>query len=771
MTDRISAERWDLGTLALATAVVPLVWLAALGWSANKSAGTYDQVAQSLPLIQDLLEHAHGDFTQVSYRAELLGGAKIHDVFGTLPVFQLLGWLEVSVVPALNAVLFLTQIACAFFGVRLAYDVARLATGKLHRPRLLPILAIVLLSAFSPTLAWKMTTGHYEEVFGALLGISLVSLFLAQKNKTSSLTLLAMTVVVDLQAFQTKGQELVYGAVFFGLVIVAAMLPLHPLRKLVAPLLVTVGCLGLSLPKLAGMLAHVQSSDAARAIGGDSVVYSYITATFHDWLASMPWGLELIPSGREQGFWHEINFGFGPLVVLLAMLPWSRHRLLVGALAASFVVPILYSMNLPGVTFALTHLCPPLKAFRVPERAILAFALVLPAFATAALLARKCPKLAPGWKSKATLIASGLVLFVVPADLREVLAWGIVLAIVLQPLFQWTLPPRVPSSAVLLVLGLGSLSAFKERLRPYSTEESLIDSPAKIAREMRAAQPELASPLNRIVLHFDLDGYQTNTAYAVGLSSLSGYLNPPRRFLALEAALSGSEVNVLKNYFRLDETAPSFGALQPLYNVKFAAFPEEKKLRMAPLGETAGAAWFSKAITRVDSMNALADALHAVDKTLASEAHEQAWVVSSDDAVAIAGLPTVIAPDCSRARVRSASGEIGQQTFHISVDTPAACPLTVAMTFTTDLHATADGKPLTLFPSYGALTGVWVPPGSREITIEAEAVVPWWSRVAWFVGLALVLGAFVETWLLCGRERAVRAEARRNADLQTQCTT
>ncbi len=59
------------------------------------------------------------------------------------------------------------------------------------------------------------------------------------------------------------------------------------------------------------------------------------------------------------------------------------------------------------------------------------------------------------------------------------------------------------------------------------------------------------------------------------------------------------------------------------------------------------------------------------------------------------------------------------------VTTDAACPLTFAMNFTEDLRATAvlaDGqrRAVSVFPAYGALTGVIVPSHAQKILVRAE---------------------------------------------------
>jgi hypothetical protein len=749
---RLQAEQSDLANLALAAVAVPLVWVVALKWSPSLCVGSLDQVAQSFPLYQDLAAHAHGDWTHASYRAELLGGAKIHDVMGTLPLLQLFAWLGVGPAGAMNGVLFFAQIACAFFGARIALDAARLFSGKAVAASWGARLGVSVLTSFSPALAWKVTAGHHEEVFGTLLGVSVLALLLAARSGTVSLTLAVATLLVHLQAFQTKGQGIVYGALFLGPALAVAARAERPRRVLLVPVLVTAAALALSLPKLAGMVAHATSSDAARSLQGSGVIYSYITASLRDWAASIPWGMELVSSGRDASFWHEINFGFGPPLLLLLLLPWKRQRLLAWAVAVSVLIPVLFSMDAPGVAWTLSHVCPPIKAFRVPERSVLSFALVLPALASSALLTRDAPAPHRGW-AVATIVA-GIALFFVPQGVREVLVWAVPITLLLGPRLGWPAPASVPTYALLLTLGLGSLSAFKERLRPFAPEASLVDSPAKLAAKMRQAQPELNSALARIVLHFDLAGFQTNTGYVMGLSSLDGYLNPPRRFVALEAALSGAPENTLRNYYRLDEAAPAFAVLQPLYNVKFGAFPDHG-LRLSPIGETAGPAWFSASIARVAGMEQLATALHAEEKNLATVAHRESWIVDTDEAVVAAQLPSTVSPDCERAAVRAVRAEIGGQVIELGVDVPADCPLTVATNYAIDLRATTDSRPLTVFPAYGALTGIWVPAGTRVVVLAAEPVVPTWSRLAWWLGLGLVVWALWETWR--GGSAAARA--------------
>jgi hypothetical protein len=740
-----SHEVRDLWTLGVSALVTPLVWLFALGWNPTLLVGSHDEVATYLAAITDLVEHAHGDFALFSYGIDVVGGAKLHDVLGTLPVFHVCAWLGLSAFQALNVAAFVTQVLYAFLASRLVRELAFVFSGRDAWPSWPARIAILLLASFSPLMGWRVTTGHFAEVLGALFAVSVLTLMLSTRRGAPTFTLSLTTLALQLNALQTTGQQVVYGPVFLGVLLVAVLVYVRRPRALVLPALLTVTSVLLSLPKLAGMIDHARGTDASRGLTGASVIYSYITSTARDWLSSLPWESELISSHRELGFWHEVNFCFGPPLLLAAFLPWRKRPLIAIGFGVAFVLPLLFSVDAPGVAAALTTVVPPLRSFRVPARAMLAFSLMLPALAATAVLLAP-PDDSTRWKRPVlTATAVGVALFLVPPVVREVAIWLLALWFVLRrfPLGQ-RLPP-LPATVVMVALGLASLGAFKERLRPFPTYEAVVERPHALHEQLVSVRPELNSPLTRVLLGFEFGDLQTNSAWAMGLSSLSGYLNPPRRFVALEAALAGVPENDLKNYFRVDPADPAFPALRQLYNETIGAAPDGPRVRMFPLGDTAGTAWFSATMRDAPTMEELARVLNAAGEGLAAQAHAEDWVVSSDSAVEAASLPKALSEACGEATVAGVLAGHGVQSMRIRVHTDADCPLTVATNYATDLFAMARGVPLKVFPSYGALTGILVPKGTTELLLEARAEEPLWARLGALAGYGLLALTLMET--------------------------
>jgi hypothetical protein len=206
-------------------------------------------------------------------------------------------------------------------------------------------------------------------------------------------------------------------------------------------------------------------------------------------------------------------------------------------------------------------------------------------------------------------------------------------------------------------------------------------------------------------------------------------------------------------FFDVRPADRAFPVLRQLYDVAWhVTIPARGQLAVQPLGETAGAAWFSTAVTRVDDLPALVHALTAAGERLHERAHEVLWLDAADPLAAAAAVapPAVEDPRCRNARVVDVSAARGDPIV-ARIESAAECPLTFAMNFTEDLRATArlaDGRPLraAVFPGYGALASVRVPAGAVEIRVEAEPpALP--GGPAWIVlGLASCAAAALLAW-------------------------
>lgn len=777
-----SIELADLRTLLVCGAVVLLTWVVIFGLGFTQSIAGHDATKVLLPYVRDLVSH-HGDWTKVLYRAEILGGVKMHDIRGTLPLLQIGSYLGFAATALLNLMVFLCQVCYGFIGIRAAVDLSVLWRGESQEEdgklSWSALVGMAWLFAFMPLLGWKLGYGHMSTIIGSFSFLVLFGLIAAAWVHRLSLTLAAVSLVALLHCFAfISAQYILYGAVFGGPILLGLLFSIQRsgktsvagdlrdrLSRLLIPLLLVLGALGLSMPKFAGMLAHATSSDAPRSLGQESVIYSYTTATLWDWVTSIPWAHELIPSGREKHLWHEINYPFGALLLFLLLIPMRRAPLLLLGLGVSLLLTLLFSMNVAPVSTVIPEMVPLLKSFRVPERAMLPFAFTLPIVTTAAVLYRyraqhRFTQAGRTGSSRgsstglfcASVVAAICMLFVTPA-VREVLTWLFALFLCFALLRGGKVGGWVPGGAALLVLGAASVSAFGERLLPFGAPEVRIENTGGTIAAIIAKEPQLRSPLSRIGgTSFRFREFGTNTPYVLGLSNINGYGSAPRRFSELALALKGKKYSPTYTNFRFRENSSEFRVLRQLYNVRSTLSVTDGRIVTRKLPETAGKAWFTGPIQSLGSFQELAKTLKAAGDRLSELVHRRAWVLRDDPEVLAAELPTDLSSEpCTGSKVLSVEATRGGQSFHIKVQSTGLCPLVVAMNFTTNLRALrlAPGKEesdLKLFPIYGALTGVMVPEGVSEIRIEARPTVPLWSRLAWVGGLALGIVVFALIW-------------------------
>ena len=333
-------ERDDLLTLALAFAVVPLTWWLLLGWSGPRTIAGHDELASlhNLLSIREIVETGEG-WRALVYRPDVLGGFKGRDTAGAFPLFSLLaatglGPTAISVWSA-----FIVQALLAFLGCRAAADLTALGDGP---PRdLTPIgrIGVIWLCGFAPVLAWRLAFGHLNLVVGLLPFAAALALVAAAAARTLTLSLGGVSAAAFVLGLLHAGQQIVvYGAVFGAPIMLGLWLSRGgPWRRLHSPVLITIGAFLVALPAFWGVLAHARGSDAARPLGTAIVTYDFVTSTVGDWLTSLPWTRALAAPERAPSLHHEVNYPIGPLVVLLALLPWRRARALAIGLAIAVV--------------------------------------------------------------------------------------------------------------------------------------------------------------------------------------------------------------------------------------------------------------------------------------------------------------------------------------------------------------------------------------------------------------------------------------------------
>ena len=374
----------------------------------------------------------------------------------------------------------------------------------------------------------------------------------------------------------------------------------------------------------------------------------------------------------------------------------------------------------------------------MPTRAILPALFVLPILALAGvLLGPERPRLRPA------LGLAAAAMYLVPALVRELAGWTVAAAAAFRPRRLGRLA-AIPPGTAFVVLAAGGLAAFRERVVSFDSfpdGNALLASARRVGDEARRAQAAVRSPLVRVSAAFEWPELLSNTAVATGLSSLDGYYFPQRRLVELVCATRGQPYQPNSLLLRFPPERPSSRALFQLYDV---AWRLDESGAVRPLLETAGPAWFAPRLIHADSFTALGRQLVSLREGLAPQARRAAWLVDSDPMVARAALPASVDPRCADARVDGVETP-GETAIAIArVSSPADCPLTFAMNYAETLQATArraDGaiQRAVVFPSYGALAGVWVPRGASEVQVTARSPRPPRPALWRALGAALLL--------------------------------
>lgn len=707
----------DAKTLGAAALLVPLVWLA-LGWRWPLTVSGHDGIANVLVVLRELAL-AGGDWSRLLYRPELLGGMKLRDAVGPLPMAALFARLGFSPSAILNLTTFFVQVLIAFLGVRAATDLATTwRAAPVHLGWMLRV-AGVTACAFAPVLGWRLGYGHLTLVTGTLPYLAGLALIAAAGAGTMGLVLIGAAALAVINGVLFTGHQMVlYGAVFGGPILLGLWAsPGRRTRSLALPGAIFAGALLIALPEFWGVLRHALGSDSLRTLRGMDITYAFLTAEPRDWLGTLVWTREAVAPGRAAALHHEVNSPAGPLLVLAATLvPWRKARPLLLGVLASVLLALVFSMNVRPFSDVLL-LFPPLGSFRVPTRAMMPALHVLPVLALAGVLARDER---PG-RMAAWALAAGVGLALLPSLAREVAAWIAVIALVLA-----TLSARVATAAAaFILLAIGGVGAFGERLLPFVEGDALLARAERIGEAARRHEPALASPLNRVRPEFEWPEFLANTALAAGLSSLDGYYFPQRRFVVLVNTLRYQPYLPNSLLLRFPETHTSSLLLFQLYNVGWTVAEDGTA---AVRGPTAGPAWFSAGIARTWRYQDLREELRRPVDGLHAEAHRRLWLMADDLEVWRAHLPEALDPRCAEAAVLGVEARRGENGARAKVNTSADCPLTFAMNYAETLRATADTPhgtvPATVFPAYGALAGVWVPQGAREVRVEAIPLRP-----------------------------------------------
>ncbi len=704
-----TAEKSDIRLLLLILFTVPASWFL-MGWNP----GLFILSGDALPglvWVKKILQQG-ADWQRLYYLPDVLGGVAFSPLYGIMPIHNLAALLNLSATTTMNLTVFWTQSCLAFLGIRAVQD--------FRQTHLHPAVAVMLtwVVGFAPLWAWRWSGGHLNIVWGTMLFLILLSAVLVVRAATVTWTYLLVAGCGLIHTLASDGHQLKLYSVVFGAPILIPLLWTWAPRRFLAErkeVLLTLTTLfaGSALvifPYFASTVFYAFGGDSVRSLASASVIYTYLTSSLRDWLTSLPWSKDIFLLGREKFLHHEINYPMGPLLLAFALLCARKHRPLGIGWLSSFVLSIVFSMNVQPFSTWLATLVPPLHSFRVPARAMLPACATLLALGPALVISDGVEKVRSPW----VWAGAGPILFwLLPHHALEAAGW---LGVVYFG-FIVKRPSPAMGLALLSILSAGSLSQFKQRLEPFHENRVLEQAMTAAYRGVRSAVPDIDNPLQRVQLNFFIDPYSVNSTAAADASGLSGYMYPTGRFLRLYLGLNRLAYDPTLVFFPIVETLPAFNYLQQLYNVCCHLDLTPQGFKFALYQPTPGFAWFPAEIVKTSSFDELARLLHAAESNLHETLRQQVYLVESDPVVKQASFPTDLS-QCPQSRIEQT--QIGREgIWRLQVGTPASCIMVLATNYISSFHvSTGSGEALPVFPVYGALTGVSVPPGKHDIEVQ-----------------------------------------------------
>jgi hypothetical protein len=740
-----------------------LTWMLILGWNFDLLIPGHDGPNLDLPYLSELAR-SNGEWKSILYRTSWLGGVKLYSVTGLSWCLSLLLRLGFTPYMAMNSFIFFIQSVYAYLGIKSVRSLLMLWKVRPIYLSWYEKLPLIWLFAFAPVIGWRFCFGHSTVAMASQFFITLLAgLISAMAGTTTVFLSLLSIVVVNMCLQSTMAQPILYGVVFgapilFGLFWSEFQKDLK-VEKFAGkvfsrPLFgkwLKIFCKGfgpavigllLALDSFSLFLTQSASGDTARSFKAGSVTYSYLTGQLMDWVGSILWTLNTVKSDLPIGMRHEVNYPMGPLLLMFIFLfPWRKYWGEALGLLVSFFLIIAFSNNVEMISGPLMALVPPLQYFRVPTRSALVVALVLPIYATASFL-----NVFESKRSQFRLVESLLcigiasTLFFLSPTQREVVLWvglaiqiGFYLINQKSPISPWCL---------ILVLGVGSVLAFGERRLDFLKAGNLMAESSRIHDHVVAQAPELGFPLTRGYLGFVLPAFDTNTGFGIGISSLSGYGFPLRRYLQFVLAFNGETYDPTLTNLNIPLDTSKYQALRLLYNVKYDLdLTASQEVKVTAGANTFGPAWFVDSLESVQDFEKLVERLKDFGK-----AKVTGFLIQDDAAIPPSVLKWPSQPGCKNSQVIDVSSYTRGQSFEFRVNTEAECPLVVSTNYSSQWSAylLEDGikKVLPVFPVYGALVGILVPPGASQVMLDTEISVPVWAQfgklVGWFL-LGLII--------------------------------
>lgn len=741
--------------LTIATTIF-VTWLTWFGWTTNDVLAGGHAASGLMPFLHDLRQ-ASGDWRSLLYRPDLLGGIHVSPLAGILPITQWLAYAGLSITNCINGTFLTVQVITAFLCVRGISDLSYIWSserGNVTTPRPMQVFFVIIIGTivcgFSPVLFARISYGQASLIAGLWIFLGSLSLVLATIRGRNSLFLTLLVLLAFWHAFQSNGQQLIFYSILFGTPIILGLawsleLEREPsaqrrlILRLSSPLVLGMIAFCLASPVFRIMFESILESYKMRGRFGSNLVYATVTSNWRDWIQSLFWTQQLIVSGRSPELINETIYPIGPLLLALALMPWRLKRWRLGrtlgvGLGFSLIWAMILASQAEPVASWLLSVLPPLKWFTIPQRAVLPTVIIVPIFAIAALM-QHLPwsiRLRGSWPILLLpFVWSGTSIS------RELTLWLLMSAVAVLCMMKLTRWASLP--VILLFLAIGTLFAAKERqVTPWQAEE-VSKQAQHIGDVAQKLVPELKNPLNRTLTSIVTPVVGDNGIYLMNVSSLDGSWLPNARFLELFHAANGQGYNPMTAKIKVSESSKGFPLLRTLYNICASIGIDGSLLSARRIANCNRSAWFSRRTEVFDSIPQIAQAL--TERLTRATDIRATMPISQNDPIWKSKNRWPQA-DCISANVKQIYAMPHQQRILIDVIADQACPLTIATNFAEILTATRVDttrrvEKLDLFPAYGSLVGLIVPPGVSRIMIEPRREEDPWTSTAQTTGATL----------------------------------
>lgn len=738
----ISNNRQQIILLFSLLLLIPFTWFSVLAWLPGKLIPQQDYLELGL-IYQREFSHVMGDWAQLLYWPGLGGGVKVHDITGSLPIAQLMAYLQVDLVTAANVQAMFIQTLFAYLCTCCAMRLPQVLSGNREGQTDYAIILAGLMFAFLPIIAWRIPAGHDSIIIGLFTLLCFLVLMLDEITEKRSFLTSIICVLTLCHTLPYNSFQLIHYSVLFGAPIVLGILFAQTGRPLalrvqwtLLPIAVFLVALLISLPKLYGILANGLGDESSRAVG-TNVVYSYTVASWQDWLTSLPWSADFLPADRGKAFLHEVNYPLGPLVLLLLLVkPGIPLFRIMSGLLISLLMALVLSVNIEPLSTFMINIVPMLESFRVPARAILPFIVVTSVLGVAVLfdlasgsgLGPESPRSIGKWP-----YLLGVPFVIIGTALNDSVINELLLILTIGLLFFYH--GRLPKAAFLLVFALftgAAVAAFKERASvPLANPVTdVIIAPIRVS--IHNNTPELKFPLNRVHTNLGTQVIGLNSHFFWGISSLASYWFPLERYSRLVMALEGLPHRPTHSLFLNQPTAKGFETLNRLFNVGWELTIENDEYRVKRFGTPFGAAWLSDTISGYETWEELSRAL------ISNTDSQELILLSSDEKTQGIGSAT------STCQIRQAPIlKPSDFPYRIDLAVMGECYLTVSMNYTNILRTTdQNGQRLRTFPAYGSLLGVVVNADVRTVWVEPTPTLIPGSSGFQIAGILLALALF-----------------------------